>query len=109
MSNLVCRTLLILTVATLVSLSAATITAQTTEFSYQGRLVDNSVPANGSYDFEFRLFDAPVGGNLLGNAPRSGVTVSDGGFTAVLDFGAQFPGAPRYLEIAVKPAGGSTL
>ena len=30
--------------------------AQTTEFTYQGRLVDGSLPANTPHDFEFRLF-----------------------------------------------------
>ena len=25
-------------------------------FSYQGHLEDNGVPANGSYDFQFRLY-----------------------------------------------------
>jgi len=29
-----------------------------TAFSYQGRLEDSSSPANGTYDFEFLLFDA---------------------------------------------------
>ena len=29
------------------------IAAQSTEFTYQGRLLFGDVPANGSYDFEF--------------------------------------------------------
>ena len=40
---------------------------------------------------------------------RFGVTVSNGGFTVGLDFGAQFSGAARLLEIAVKPAGGEFI
>src|SRR5437764_6560386 len=31
-------------------------------FTYQGRLLDNSVPANGQYDLQFALFDAVSGG-----------------------------------------------
>ena len=37
------------------SLAAA---AQRTEFAYQGNLRDGGAPANGHYDFEFRLYDA---------------------------------------------------
>ena len=37
---------------------SATVFGQTTEFTYQGSLKKGSAPANGSYDFEFRLFDA---------------------------------------------------
>lgn len=32
--------------------------AQTTQFSYQGKLADNGSPVNGSYDFQFKLFNA---------------------------------------------------
>ena len=39
------------------------VAAQTNEFTYQGRLTDGSMPANASYDFEFRLYDAAAGGN----------------------------------------------
>jgi len=31
--------------------------AQTTAFTYQGSLKDGATPANGNYDFEFKLFD----------------------------------------------------
>ena len=31
--------------------------AQTTIFTYQGKLNDNGNPANGPYDFQFKLFD----------------------------------------------------
>ena len=31
--------------------------AQTTAFTYQGQLSSNNVPANGLYDFRFRLTD----------------------------------------------------
>ena len=40
--------------------------AQTTEFVYQGQLQNASAPANGSYDFEFLLFDAVSGGSQIG-------------------------------------------
>lgn len=84
----------------------STVSAQTNEFTYQGRLNDNSLPANANYDFEFRLFDASASGTLLGTRQRSGVPVSNGVFTVRLDFpAANFNGDNRWLEIAVKPAG----
>ncbi len=35
-----------------------TISAQTTEFTYQGSLRDGTAPANANYDFEFAMFDS---------------------------------------------------
>jgi hypothetical protein len=79
--------------------------AQTTEFTYQGRLTDGALAPSASYDFEFRLFSVAAGGTAIATLPRLGVTVSGGIFTVSLDFGAQFDGTPRFLEIALKPAG----
>lgn len=39
--------------------------AQSTTFTYQGRLTDSGTPANGRYDFIFDLIDAPSGGSTL--------------------------------------------
>ena len=80
--------------------------AQSTEFTYQGTLSDNAVPANGNYDFEFGLFDMLSGGSQFGTtAARNNVPVTNGIFTVTLDFGSVFPGTPRYLEIRVRLAG----
>lgn len=84
--------------------------AQTTEFTYQGRLTDGGMAPTGSYDFEFRLYDAS--NNLLGTLARNGVAVANGSFTVALDYGStpnQFTGAARLLEIAVRPAGGGSF
>jgi len=78
---------------------------QTTEFTYQGSLVDNSAPANAGFDFELRLFSVEAGGAPIATIQRPGVLVTNGIFSASLDFGANFPGAARFLEIAVKPPG----
>jgi hypothetical protein len=84
--------------------------AQATAFTYQGRLASGAVPADGSYDFEFRLFDALTGGSQQGGAQAlAGVVVSGGLFTVSLDFGAAFDGAPRFLQIAVRTAGGGAF
>lgn len=92
-------------------LSASLIQAQTTAFTYQGRLTDSSLPANGNYDFQFKLFDAVSAGTQIGStlAPTN-VAVSNGIFTVTLDFGAaSFPGANRWLEISVRVAGGGAF
>ncbi len=90
---------------------AASVFSQTTEFNYQGSLKDGAVPANGNYDFEFRLYDADTGGSQIGEVvTRTNVVVADGIFSVKLDFTnflvAQFPGADRYLDISVQPSGG---
>ncbi len=73
--------------------------AQTTEFTYQGRLDDSAGNAAG-YDFEFRLFSVETGGTALAVNQRLGVAVSAGVFSVRLDFGANFNGQPRWLEIS---------
>lgn len=82
--------------------------AQTNEFTYQGQLQSSSAPANGSFDFEFVLFDA--GGSQVGPVvPRNGVAVANGIFSVNLDFGSSFPGGTRFLEIRVRQAGGGAF
>ena len=81
--------------------------AQTTAFSFQGSLQTNGTPATGNYDFEFALFDAVSGGTQFGTTvPSNNVSVANGVFSVSLDFGGQFPGATRFLEIRVRAAGG---
>jgi hypothetical protein len=75
-------------------------------FTYQGRLDQSGLPVSGLYDFEFRLFGSAVGGSALTPAyTTNDLLVSNGVFTAQLDFGADtfFGGDPRWLEIAVRP------
>lgn len=91
----------------LLVLSANRVSAQTTEFTYQGKLSEGGNPANGSYDFEFLLYDALAGGNPQGlPVQRLNVDVTSGIFTVQLDFGNQFNGANRFLDISVKASGG---
>lgn len=74
-----------------------------TAFTYQGRLRIGGSPTNGIYDLRFRLYDAMLGGAQLGSAAcMDDVAVADGLFTVSLDFGAQFAGQARFLEIAVR-------
>ena len=85
--NTVVRTL---SVAIILGLAAGVVCAQTsssTAFAYEGRLTKSDLPANGSFDFEFRLYDLPTDGTLLGTVAMPGVAVTDGGSTVDLDFG----------------------
>lgn len=86
--------------------------AQTTTFTYQGKLTDAGNPASGSYQMQFKLYNAPTGGVVIG-APvtNSSVTVMQGAFTVQHDFGeAPFAsGANLYLEVSVLHSGGSTF
>jgi hypothetical protein len=75
-----------------------------TAFTYQGRLTDGGVPANGTYDFEFKLYNAASGGTQVGvTVTKDDVTVTDGLFSVELDFGAVFDGTALWLEIGVRP------
>lgn len=84
--------------------------AQTTAFTYQGRLTDNGLPATGLYDLQFSLHDADSAGSTYGDPFTSANTpVTNGLFTVMLDFGASmFTGAARWLEIGVRPGGSGT-
>jgi hypothetical protein len=83
--------------------------AQTTAFTYQGRLSDGDGAANGTYDFEFVVFAEASGGMpVAGPTGLSGVTVTNGYFTVTLDFGVGiFTGAERWLELGVRTNGGT--
>jgi len=76
-----------------------------TGFSYQGRLDEGGVPADGDFDFIFRLFDADMAGSQVGaDLIIEDWPVIQGQFTAPLDFGAgPFAGEARWLEVAVRP------
>ena len=88
-------------------LSAGALFGQTSGFTYQGRLTDGGLPANGNYDLQFALFDAADGNNQIGQTKIvSSVPASAGVFTVMLDFGANaFSGANRFLEISAQPSG----
>ena len=79
--------------------------AQSTPFTYQGRLTDAGAPFNGNAEFQFTLWDAPSNGlQVATSSPASIVIgVSNGLFSALLDFGSTpFSGADRWLQIEVR-------
>ena len=92
---------------------AAPAHAQGTAFTYQGQLKDGGIPASGPYDLQFQLYDSSAGGVQQGptltfdgvgvNPPP--INMASGLFTVQLDFGSQYPGAGRYLQILVRSHG----
>ncbi len=58
-----------------------------TAFTYQGRLMDANGPADGQYDFEFRLFADPLLNSFQigGTIDINDLDVIDGYFTVLLD------------------------
>jgi hypothetical protein len=83
--------------------------AQTTAFTFQGRLNDSGTPANGTYDMQFELFQTPglgTGSQIGATITLPGVKVTSGVFTVQLDFTAPaFSGGDRFVEVGVTPAG----
>ena len=84
--------------------------AQTTAFTYQGKLTDAGSPANATFDMQFKLFDTVdvgTGTQQGGTITNPTVQVTNGVFTVQLDFGAGVfdLGRDRFLEIGVRPAG----
>ena len=84
--------------------------AQDTAFTYQGRLNDSGSSANQSYDLTFALFNVSSGPGQIGTTiTKLNTAVSNGLFTVTLDFGNQFSGTARWLEIGVRTNGGSAF
>lgn len=108
----VCRAGTFLTVLLVCCASALGQTPLGTGFAYQGQLNRGGGPANGNFDFQFRIFDAPdpLLGNLIGTDTVLDLPVVDGLFTTPLDFGDVFnDDLALWLEVSVRPAGGGPL
>jgi hypothetical protein len=100
------RTKFITSFIFLIFIFSAAAFAQTTAFTYQGKLNDGATAANGAYLMEFKLFDTPASGTgtqIGASLSDVSANVVDGIFTVQLDFGANaFNGANRFLEISVR-------
>lgn len=101
--------LLLLLLAALVS--SASVQAQGTAFSYQGRLNQSGNPTTGIYDLRFTPYGAPTDPTpASASITVAAAPVTNGLFTVTLDFGAGlFTGAPRWLEIAVRTNGAASF
>lgn len=90
----------------LVALPLAGVAQVDTSFTYQGELKVVGALATGEFDLQACIYDVPTAGSALAcAAPIENLPISDGRFTAALDFGAVFDGAARFLELRVR--GGS--
>lgn len=84
--------------------------AQTRAISYQGKLDDGGLPANGLYHFSFKFFPGPTGGGQIG--PEIFLwnnQVTNGIFNVFIELPPSFSsfGDDRFLEISVRT--GSTI
>lgn len=78
-----------------------------TAITYQGQLTQNGAAATGTPDMVFELFGQFDGGTPLATLVANNVPLdADGRFTVDLDFGNQFNGQERWLQITVE---GETL
>lgn len=76
--------------------------------TYQGRLDIAGVPAEGTVDLRFQLFDAPTSGSSVGDAiDRTDVPVFGGVFSTTLDFSPSFFEDSRWLQVSVLESGGT--
>ncbi|HEY1663130.1 MAG TPA: VCBS repeat-containing protein [Verrucomicrobiae bacterium] len=84
----------------------SSVQAQGTAFTYQGRLNNNGAAVNGSYDMAFALYTASTSGSVYaGPVTNLAVTVSNGLFNTLVDFGSVYGGASNWLQIAVSTNG----
>jgi hypothetical protein len=94
-------------IASVCLLTLDNVFAQSSLFTYQGKLDTNGVPYSGSAEFQFTLWDAGTNGNSVAtNNPTSIITtVANGLFTVTLDFGiSPFTGDSRFLQTDVRTA-----
>jgi hypothetical protein len=92
--------------------------SETMAFSYQGRLVEGGVPANGNYDFTIDLYDNPTVGSPVASCSNVGTgsllsqPVQNGLFTFYLFCGSNnssvLTGDERWIEVRVRRTGTTT-
>jgi hypothetical protein len=92
--------------AILTSLAAYGDFAVDTSWTYQGQLRRSGAAYTGTCNFEFSLWNVPLGGNQQGNTLSiNSVNVANGLFTVVLDFGDLLTGSARWLATSVQCSG----
>jgi hypothetical protein len=95
----------------ILNLSPVLARAQGTAFAYNGKLDDGTNPANGSYDITFTLFATNNGGDAIaGPVTNSATDVTNGIFSAIVDFGTGiFTGSNYWMELDVRTSGGGNF
>jgi hypothetical protein len=78
---------------------------QETTFTYQGRLTENGAAFTGNAEFQPTLWNVASGGGapVAVHSPAAVIVgVTNGLFVLPLDFGTNFPGAARWLQLEVR-------
>jgi hypothetical protein len=101
--------LIALAILSTVNSQLSTAHAQGTAFTYNGRLNDSGAPATGSYDLQFTIYNAVTNGTAFGALTNTATAITNGLFTATLDFGGVFNGSNYWLEIAARTNGGGVF
>lgn len=73
-------------------------------FIFQGVLKQDGIPANGVFDIEYRLFDAPTGGTQVGPTIQiDNFQIVGGLFEQPLDFGPNsLDGGQRFVQVGIR-------
>ncbi len=85
--------------------------AQSRNYTYQGRLLLDGSPAGGPFDFEVAQYDTDTGGTPLAVSTHLGITVDEGLFTipdvepGPFDLGTK----QMWIEIRFRPPGGGSF
>src|SRR3972149_6474432 len=75
-------------------------------FTYEGQLKKNGAPITDNCSMAFRLYDQVSSGNQVGSPITTTVPITNGLFSAQLDFGTSaFAGEARWLNIKVRCSG----
>ncbi len=94
---------LLIVITILLLLHPGEINAQSSTFTYQGRLQDsNGVAVNGSFDLMFALYTNATDGAPAAMQTNASVPVNNGIFTTALDFSNAFNGSCYWLEIGLR-------
>ena len=82
------------------------LTPTDTGFTYQGRLKSGGSPANGSYDFTFKLYDDPSAGSQVGPTITTTLVLTEktvenyvGGVFQALNIDREEPVHPRVKAV----------
>ncbi|MHC4640962.1 MAG: tail fiber domain-containing protein, partial [Planctomycetota bacterium] len=112
MRSKIMLTIMVMVLALMVWLAGAVgAVSMGSAWTYQSRLMDANKPADGLYDFQFKLYDSdepPASEQVGSDVNKPDVDVIDGYFTVELDFGGDpnvFSGQARWLQIGMRPVG----
>jgi hypothetical protein len=85
--------------------------AQGTAFTYQGRLINGTNAASGTYNLTFSLFNTNAGGvAIAGPVTNSAVVITNGLFMVTMDFSSGvWNGQTNWLQIGVETNGGASF